>query len=513
VKRSLQPVVIMDATNYPTLATDAYVVQQQPKSVLCTPILQQGKLIAVLYLENRITIGAFTSDRVELLNFLCAQAAISLENARLYEQAQADAQQLQRKEAQSRGIFEAVSDGLILTDLETGKVIDANPAYYQLHGYSYSEILSLEPLDFISPKYHDKFAAFLTTVKAGQEFTCEAICKKRDGTPFHIELKSVPFLYDGKYCGLSVIRDVTERKQMELSIHEKNRTLEQAMTELQQAQMQIIQSEKMSTLGNLVAGVAHEINNPISFLSGSVDNAKDYVRDLFSHLTLYRQQHPNPAASVQDHAEDIDLDFLWEDLPKLLDSMKGATDRIKSISTSLRTFSRADTEYKVSANLHEGIDSTLLILKYRLKANEKRPTIQIVQDYGELPLIECLPGQLNQVFMNILANAIDVFDEAAQELSLTDLEAQPQIITIQTTALIEQNVVEVRIRDNGIGMTEDVKVKIFDHLFTTKGVGKGTGLGLAIARQIVIEKHGGRLEVHSELGRGTEFCIRLPIAN
>ncbi len=502
VKRNLQPVVIMDAKLHPTLATDAYVVQQQPKSMLCTPILQQGQLVAVLYLENHSTVGAFTSDRVELLNFLCTQAAISLKNAHLYQQAQ-------EKEAQSRGIFEAVSDGLLITDLETGKVIDANPAYYQLHGYSYSEILSLHPLDIIPPSRHDKFADFLTTVKAGQEFTCEAICKKRDGTPFYIELKSVPFSYNGKRCGLSVIRDVTERKQMELSIQEKNHTLEQAMTELQYAQMQIIQSEKMSALGNLVAGVAHEINNPIGFLHGSITNAKEYVQDLLGHLALYQQHHPSAAAPVQDNAEDIDLEFLSEDLPKMLDAMKGACDRIKGISTSLRTFSRADTEHKVNANLHEGIDSTLLILKYRLKANQYRPAIEVIQNYGDLPTIPCFPGQLNQVFMNILANAIDMFDEMAQGKSFDQLKSHPQQITIRTAIL--ENQIQIYIRDNGKGIAEDVKAKIFDHLFTTKGVGKGTGLGLAIARQIVVEKHGGSLDVWSELDQGTEFYIRLPL--
>lgn len=372
VKRSLQPVVIMDAIEHPTLVTDAYIAQHQPKSILCTPILQQGKAVAILYLENHVAIGAFTRDRVELLNFLCAQAAISLENARLYERVQAYAQQLE------------------------------------------------------------------------------------------------------------------------------------------QSQLQIVQSEKMASLGNLVSGIAHEINNPIGFLNGSINNARDYVQDLFRHLALYQQHYPQPPVSVQDHAEEIDLEFLSEDLPKLLNSMKGATDRIQSISTSLRTFSRADTEYKVKANLHEGLDSTLLILKYRLKANEHRPAIEVIQQYADLPAIKCFPGQLNQVFMNILANAIDVFDEAAQQASFVDLQANPQKITIQT-AVIEQNTVEIRIGDNGKGMPEDVRSRIFDYLFTTKGVGKGTGLGLAIARQIVVEKHGGSLEVQSESGRGTEFWIRLPI--
>jgi len=373
VRRNLQPVVIVEASAHPNLETDMYVVQQQPKSMLCTPILHQSKLVAILYLENQIMVGAFTRDRVELLNFLCAQAAISLENARLYQQAQIYAQQLE------------------------------------------------------------------------------------------------------------------------------------------QSQLQIVQNEKMASLGNLVAGVAHEINNPIGFLNGSINNAKEYVQDLLQQLALYQQHHPNAAVPVQEHAEDIDLEFLAEDLPKLLDSMTGATDRIKSISTSLRTFSRADAEHKVSANLHDGINSTLLILKYRLKANEYRPAIEVIQDYGNLPEIQCFPGQLNQVFMNILANAIDVFDEVAQQSSFAELKTNPQKITIHT-ALIDQNAVEIRIGDNGSGMPEEVKARVFDYLFTTKGVGKGTGLGLAIARQIVVEKHGGNLEVQSEIGQGTQLLIRLPIS-
>jgi predicted ATPase/signal transduction histidine kinase len=372
VRHTLQPVVIVDAIDHPTLATDPYVMQHQPRSLLCAPILQQGKLIAILYLENHVTVGAFTCSRIELLNALCAQAAISLENARLYQQAQTYVQQLE------------------------------------------------------------------------------------------------------------------------------------------QSQLQIVQSEKMASLGNLVAGVAHEINNPIGFLNGSITNAKDYIQDLLAHLELYQQHYPEPATAIQDHAEDIDLEFLREDLSKLLDSMKGATDRITNISTSLRTFSRADTEHKISANLHAGLDSALLILKYRLKASEFRPAIKVVQQYGDLPDIECFPGQLNQVFMNVLANAIDMFDEIAQTRAFEDLEVNPQQITIRTEQIADQ--VLIWIRDNGKGMSEAVQAKIFDHLFTTKGVGKGTGLGLAIARQIVVEKHGGSLEVQSEVGRGTEFCIRLPIA-
>jgi PAS domain S-box-containing protein len=509
--KNTQAMVVMDdlKTDLPVL--DEYLTQRRPKSVLCLPIANQGQLIGILYLKNQVTSGAFTSDRLLILNFLCTQAAISLENARLYQDVNQSLQEIYRKETQYRAIFEAVNEGLAITDLETGKLIAANPAYCALHGYSYEDLLEMDPLDLIKPENQFKFLEFLETVRSGQEFTCESICISPHGERFYADIKSVPFSYNGKLCGLSIMRNVTERKQMELAIQQKNQNLEQAMVELQQAQLQTVQSEKMASLGNLVAGVAHEINNPIGFLNGSINNAKDYVKDLLGHLELYQQCHPHPATPVQDNAEDIDLEFLREDLPKLLNSMQGATDRIKNISTSLRTFSRSDTEHKVSANLHEGLDSTLLILKYRLKANEFRPAIEVIQNYSKLPMIECFPGQLNQVFMNILANAIDMFDEMAQTQSFEQLKANPQKITIQTEQRDGQ--VVIRIRDNGKGMDEATQAKIFDHLFTTKAVGKGTGLGLAIARQIVVQKHEGQLDVWSELGQSTEFCIRLPIAD
>ncbi|BAY98933.1 serine/threonine protein kinase with two-component sensor domain [Tolypothrix tenuis PCC 7101] len=370
VKNTMTTVVV-DALETDLPVVGEYLHYHQPQSVLCIPILRQGNLVGILYLENQTTRGVFTSDRILVLNFLCTEAAISLENARLYQQAQTYAQQLE------------------------------------------------------------------------------------------------------------------------------------------QSQLQIVQSEKMASLGNLVAGVAHEINNPIGFLNGSIKNGKDYLKDLLNHLALYQEYYPNPVPSIQDNAEDIDIDYLIDDLPKLLDSMEGATNRIKTISISLRTFSRADTEHKVSANLHEGLDSTLLILKYRLKANEFRPAIQVAQNYGELPAVECFPGQLNQVFLNILANAIDMFDEVAHTHSFEILTAHPQTIIISTEKVANQ--VIIRIRDNGKGMSQEVQAKIFDHLFTTKAVGKGTGLGLAIARQIVVEKHNGKLEVQSAIGQGSEFCISIPL--
>ncbi|MGC1306587.1 MAG: response regulator [Phormidesmis sp.] len=300
-------------------------------------------------------------------------------------------------------------------------------------------------------------------------------------------------------------------EKLEEQVVNRTAELKTVIEKLEQSQLQTVQSEKMAALGNLVAGVAHEINNPVGFLNGSIRNAQNYVQDLQGQLALYRQHHPNAAVPVQENAEEIDLDFVCEDLPKLLDSMKGATDRIKAISTSLRTFSRADTEHKVSAQVQEGLDSTLLILKYRLNANENRPAIKVTKDYGELPAIECFPGQLNQVFMNLLANAIDVFDEATEQASFAELEDKPQTITVKTTVRPALKAIEISIQDNGKGMPDAVKKRIFDRLFTTKGVGKGTGLGLAIAHQIVTEKHGGQLTVESAPGQGTTFVIQLPL--
>ncbi len=378
VKRSLQPAVISDATVHPQFINEPYIRQQQPKSILCSPILNQGKLLGVLYLENNLATGAFTSERVELLNLLCAQVAISLENAQLYAREQ-----------------------------------------------------------------------------------------------------------------------------------EKSLLLAQALTDLQNAQLQIVQSEKMSALGNLVSGIAHEMNNPLGFISASLEQAKPTLADIFAHLKLYEESLLNKSEKILDHAKEIDLDYSLEDLPKMIDSMSMACDRLQKISTSLRTFSRADQNYKVPFNIHEGIDSTILILKYRLKANEQRPAIEVTTNYGDIPEIQCFPGQLNQVFMNILANAIDALEESNNKRSFQEIKASPNHIFIQTSATDYQ--VQITIADNGMGMDEQVKQKIFDHLFTTKAVGKGTGLGLTITRQIIVEKHNGSLAVNSTLGKGTEFIIEIPV--
>ena len=296
-----------------------------------------------------------------------------------------------------------------------------------------------------------------------------------------------------------------------LNLEQRTVKLTETLEELQQAQFKILQSEKMAALGNLVAGVAHEVNNPIGFLTGSICNAEEYIKDLFAHIECYQENYPNPEEDINQHAEEIELGYLNEDLPKLLDSMKLAIERIQDISISLRTFSRADTSEKLDCNIHEGIDSTILILKYRLKANDKRPEIKVIQNYGELPPVKCFLGQLNQVFMNIIANAIDALDAINEGKTFAELKANPHKITISTEVSTDNNRVIIKIKDNGSGIPEKVKSSIFDHLFTTKGVGKGTGLGLAIARQIIEKTHAGKISFNSTVGEGTEFVIELPI--
>jgi predicted ATPase/signal transduction histidine kinase len=369
VKNTQQTVVIDNCKTDIPGVIEEYMHRIQPQSVFCTPIINQGHLVGILYLENSLTSGVFTSDRLRVIKLLSSQTAISLENARLYQQAQ------------------------------------------------------------------------------------------------------------------------------------------QALLDLQQAQLQIVQSEKMSALGNLVAGVAHEMNNPLGFIYASLQQAKPTLADIVEHLKLYQQSLTNPGDEIKAHAVEIDLDYSLEDFPKIIDSMVMACDRLQNISTSLRTFSRADKDYKVPFNIHEGIDSTILILKHRLKANEQRPAIEVITNYGNLPQLECFPGQLNQVFMNILANAIDALDESNIGRTFAEIQALDNRITI--TTLVENQSVKITIADNGRGMTESVKEKIFDHLFTTKAVGKGTGLGLAIAKSIVVEKHGGSIHCVSVPGKGTEFMIQL----
>ncbi|MEH2047837.1 trifunctional serine/threonine-protein kinase/ATP-binding protein/sensor histidine kinase [Nostoc sp.] len=392
VERTKENLVLDDASHTERFVSDNYIIANQPKSVLCSPFAHQGKLTGVLYLENNLTTGAFTAERLEVLNLLTSQVSISIENARLYTNLHIYSQELEISETQAR---------------------------------------------------------------------------------------------------------------------EKAKQLEHTLDELKLTQSQMVQSEKMSSLGQLVAGVAHEINNPVSFIYGNLTYVNNYVKDLMSIIQLYQQQNQNLPPKVQNEIDAVDLDFLMEDLPKLLASMQVGTDRIRQIVLSLRNFSRLDEAEVKAVNIHEGIDSTLMILQNRLKPQPDSPGIQVIQEYGNLPPVECYPGQLNQVFMNLLANAIDSLEEFNEHRTYADIARQPSIITIRTT--IEGDVAVIRIADNGSGIGENVRSQLFTPFFTTKPVGKGTGLGLSISYQIVTNKHRGQLECVSVLGRGAEFIVSIPL--
>ncbi|MBE9206650.1 AAA family ATPase [Nostoc sp. LEGE 06077] len=402
VNRTREVFVVDDAKTVDFLTGDRYIIHNQPKSLLCIPIINQGKLLGILYLENNLTTGAFTRDRVEVLKLLTTQAAISLENAILYQ--------------------------------------DLAQANQNLEEYSHS------------------------------------------------------------------LEEKVEARTHEL--HNKNQHLQQALQELQRTQTQLIQSEKMSSLGQMVAGIAHEINNPINFIHGNITHASEYVQDLLKLLVIYQHEYSNSSDLVQAKAAEIDVDFLAEDLPKILDSMKVGSSRIRNIVLGLRNFSRLDESEMKAVDIHEGIDNTLMILQHRLKEKNDSPEIEVIKEYAEIPKVSCYAGQLNQVFMNILSNAIDALDEVMVN-SQNELLTRPQIRIC--TSLIDLNTLRISIADNGSGMTEAVKKKIFDPFFTTKPVGSGTGLGLSISYQVVVDKHKGQLTCDSNVGKGTEFVIEIPI--
>ncbi len=412
VGHTQEHLLISDATDTHDFAHDVYIIENQPKSILCTPILNKGELIGILYLENNLTVSAFTTDRLRILNLIACQAAISLENAQLYS---------------------------------------------------------------------------------------------------NLEEK------------------VAQRTQ---ELNEKNMRLEEAMDELRTTQSQLIQTEKMSSLGQMVAGIAHEINNPVNFIYANIEHASNYIECIIELLKLYQQEYPQATTKIEKYKKDNEFDFIIEDLPKIFDSMMVGSERIRKIVLGLRNFSRLDESAMKPVDIHEGLDSTLMILQPRF--HEKLGYSNVVmKHYGDLPLVQCYASQLNQVFMNIISNAIDVLKERENNLSKAERKNNPSQIIIQTqcinrplrklgfqldrlrvsnsfSEMSNNDWIQIRIKDNGMGINAEVKKRIFDPFFTTKPVGEGTGLGLSISYQIVVDKHGGRLDCISVPGEGTEFIIEIP---
>ena len=310
-----------------------------------------------------------------------------------------------------------------------------------------------------------------------------------------------------------------ELQASKAKLKQQKRELSQTLLEVKSLQAQLIQSEKMSSIGQLVAGVAHEINNPINFIHGNLKHLEAYAQDLLSLIALYQRHYPEPVSAIEEALTELELDFLQEDLVKISSSMQVGTDRIRDIVLSLRNFSRMDEADLKSVDIHEGIESTLMILQHRLKENSQTRAVEIVRDYAQLPLIDCYPGQLNQVLMNLLSNAIDAIEDMSEarisnrsaELD-SELESDSKGGRIEIrTSLFGSDWVEIAIADNGPGIPETIQEKIFDPFFTTKPVGKGTGLGMSISYKIIVEKHNGKLNVASTAGQGTDFLVRIPI--
>jgi PAS domain S-box-containing protein len=428
-----------------------------------------------------------------------------------------------------KAILNTVDAGIIAGDA-TGTVTLFNRSIRDLYGLpddsippedwlNYYDLYQEDGITPISPEQIPLKRA-LNGERVNQE---EIVIAPKVGEP-RIAIASGEPIFDeeGNQIGAVIaFHDITESKQkaqaLQESAHEKTeliqslqnqaQQLQNTLQELQRTQTQLIQSEKMSSLGQLVAGVAHEINNPVNFIYGNLAHVNDYLVDLLKLLNLYQTHYPSPVEEIHEFQEDIDLDFLQSDLPKLLNSMKVGAERIRQIVLSLRNFSRLNEAERKPVNIHEGIDNTLLILHNRLREKSGNSGISVIKEYGKLPRIECYPAQLNQAIINIMTNAIDALESLKVEE--WSMEKTPTL-RIRTECLSNQWVA-IHIQDNGPGMTPGVKEQIFNPFFTTKPVGKGTGLGLSIAYQIIAHKHSGELICHSEPGQGTEFVIQIPL--
>ncbi|MGQ4646514.1 ATP-binding protein [Lyngbya aestuarii] len=497
-------------------------------------------------LLKRESLPASSADRVEgneklQENLVKLTEQLNHANRELAKQ-NTERQRLENSTRQAQhkyqSLFDNAIEGLYQATLD-GRYQVCNPALARFYGYESPAKLLTYLTDirgqlYVDPNRYTELIELLHSRDTISEF--ESQVYRQDGSIIWIAEKvrvvrdkNGNFLY---YEGF--VNDITKRKLAEKSLQKseakfviQTQQLEQALSQLHQTQAQLLEMEKMSSLGQLLACVAHDVNDPVSFVCNNIIPARQYTNDLLTLLALYLKYYPQPVPEIQKAAEEIDLDFLVEDFPKTLSSMQSGAQRIHHIVQSLRNFSRLDQAEMEPLDLHQGIDSTLLIINNRLQANGEKPGIRVFKEYGDLPLVECYGCLLLQVFMNLLCNAIDALEELrvatfkaeGSQLQLAkEPSATPSIRII--TEVISDNTddgedsasqVVVRIIDNGPGMSEEVRARIFDPFFTTKPVGKGTGLGLAISHDIIIEKHRGQLKCISRGERGTEFRIELPL--
>ncbi len=458
--------------------------------------------------------------------FTTTEKSNKLEQA--LEKLQERAQQLEHAQETLhilQSILDSMGDGVAVVN-EEGKFIFFNPAAEKILGVNHTNASLrdwVQKSSFYLPDqttiYPEEEYPWQLAVLGESVDTAEMFLRNTaEPEGIWLSVNARP-LRNGDGCyrgGVVVFRDISTRKLIEESLRsssacfqEQAEQLEHTLQKLRKTQAQLIQTEKMSGLGQMVAGVAHEINNPINFIYGNLVHLGHYNQDMLNLLKLY-EKHCPPCSEIQKASEDIEIDYLKEDIPKILSSMAIGTERIRQIVVSLQNFSRLDSPSLQAVNLHEGLDNSLMILQSRLKEKPDRVAIEVIKDYGDLPLVECYAGQINQVFMNILSNAIDALEERENQQLASNSLVDAKIITIRTER-IGENEVAIHIYDNASGIPKKVQEHIFDPFFTTKEVGKGTGLGMSISYQIVVDNHKGKLLCKSELNEGTRFTIKLAI--